>query len=332
MKRVYLVERKERNRLIPFFFELSILISSITYFVLKNYFRKYDYIIWGSGNLTKILVHYLCQDYDILWVIPQNQNASTIHIENTDIKILNEHKPSFNENGINFPPITDFSYFCNLTGLPMNLVERGYQKLINSCGERFKGCYYFDFSNKMVRAKIIEKHGIDRIKKDSVLTTFFNDNSVYYSKKFIFADTGNLEEIFSYFWNKTCSLSVKCLIGLETSISKTKMISFLGNTVINNDTMTFYLPAELAQGSPHQLQCVYNNDLHQQLIQESQKYLTLGPTRQIFHSQCFGLENLVYNFQAHRNQNLLCLNPCLLNPTPFWVRDFLLITIIAKYL
>lgn len=338
-KRTFINERTKGLRIV---LKVIVIMVSIVYFLLKTKFKVYDYVVWGDGTLTSSLVHYLSQEKEVLWVIPNNKNISITDISGTDIKLVDSYDNVYKNTYTHFPACTydDILRIVDTTGLNETTVRKAHTKLLNGCGERFKNCYYYNFENRLIPGNIITKHGIDSFVTESnsvVVRVYFDDGSFVRTEKLVYSDTGNLTDTFSKFWNKSTVVTPKILVGLKNKIIRTKKISFSkhpdGTEIsVDNDTVTLHKIAHLATGPPNKLKCVYDNDIPNKLQTVAKLYETLQDTEFTMEPRCFGIGNLCKNFKHYRNPNIICISPALIQPTIHWVRDFLIVAILAKYL
>jgi len=261
---------------------------------LKKQEMVYDYIVWGNGDLTRILVHFLSKS-KVLWVNSQNKNRSFISIEGTDIKIMNA------------APETkiDHVYFPSPDTNDKKIID-AFEILKKFCGERFKNCFYFRF-NKPITAEIEYKNSLIKTERIKDITKVYFDDSVRHCKKIIFSDTGNIEELFKYFW--VPKLELKMLTFKEEKIDH-KKISFSGNTKLDFDLKKTYSVSLFATGSS------VNNlkfSEHQNILDKVE-------------DRCFVNVNTKNRF----NKNIICISPSVIEPSQHYIRDYLINCIIES--
>jgi len=294
-----------------------LILSVLTCWSLNEENQIYDYIVWGSGDLTKILVHHL-SNHKVLWIINQSKNKTFINIENSDIKLLCGNQ-DIHIDHVYFPGIEDFSTFEKdiLNNRKKEIIQIAHKKLLESCGERFKNCFYYRFSNKNTSADILHKNAINSIEQhNNHVKVNFDDFSFRKCKKFIFSDTGNIEELTRYF--QRSKLEIKLLLLEKTKVENSRKISFSGDTKLEFDTLTKYHSVTLCSGnSIHDLKISNLDNFSDSFTQEF--------------TQTFTQERCFLNLPL-KNKNLICLNPSTMPCSQNYIRDYLLMCILAEYI
>lgn len=315
--------------------------SAIVFHLLRTVFKVYDYVVWGDGNLTRSIVHYL-SDYEVLWVIPRNENVTLTNIENSDMKIKSG-SDFFAGRDIHFPKCThaDIKRIQYQTSFGELEIAEAEKKLLSISGERFPNCYYYFFDNKTVRSTQVFRHGIQRwiherhgAQKNTPMKIFFDEGDFVRTNKLIYGETGNIDDLFRKFHVPKTNVSMKMLIGLKNSILKTKTINFKQidkyEACIIDDTITFWTTADLAKGPPHKLKCVYDNTIPDHLKSCADKIMKYGDLHYVVEPRIFGMGALCKDLYHQRENKIICLAPQMLEPSAHWIRDFLILCILAK--
>lgn len=311
LRLIYSSEIKKNTVIIAEFFLVFCLILN---WIITKKLKVYDYVIWGGGDLSRVISYYL-NGKDVCLVIPDNKNVSITEIKSTEQKIISYF--NFTEiTEYNFPKITkdEITDLIDISGLTENEITAAQEKLLLECGERFNNCYYYRFDTKTTNCDTIKKHGIDCKIKNKL---YFTDNTFIYCNNLIYADTGNLTDFISVLKNKEI-LNLYITVGYCSKTVKTNVIKFNTSdgvySMLNGNNLFYYQTELFATGYLHNLKCKYNNDCFKKLM-KSVSNLEVDSGKYILDSRCS------CNITA---SDIICITPLNLKGT-YYIRDFLIL-------
>jgi len=238
-------------------FILGIISILFYYRIINHKFKVYNTVVWGSGSISRTIASLIP---DSILVSPASKNSSQLFIKNTEVKINSSVNPielvDFNYSKCTLEEIDRLS---ELTDRSRRSIIEAEKRLIDISGERFTNCYYYRF-DKLRNYEKTERKGIEKIVKDNgIQRIIFTDKSYIRTRKVVYADTGNIEEMIRFFGLK--ELSVYLSLGyIENCMNTGRVIFGKKNDteyVVNNDTVIFYKNYRFAHGTMDNLECCF---------------------------------------------------------------------------